>query len=68
MRQLLFVVISIIGGLASFTGFCLALIDWVQDMEEGIYQESHLEAFLETGALVLYTSLAIRFMRNKLNL
>ncbi len=67
MRQLLFIVILIIGSVASFAGYCAVLIDWLQDLSNGIYANNRLEAALETAALFLYTYLAVRFMKSKLN-
>lgn len=63
MRQVLLVLLLAVGSLACFAGYCAALIDWVQDYKAGVYDRNHLEAFLETGALSLYTFLGIRFMR-----
>ena len=68
VRQLLFIVILLIGSVASFAGYYVALIDWVQDYNKGIYATNYWEAVLETSALFLYSYLAIRFMKNKVNL
>jgi hypothetical protein len=51
-----------------FTGYCWALIDWVQDYKTGVYDVDYWEAFYETSALFIYTALAIRFMIKNLNL
>lgn len=67
MRQLLLIVILFIGSIASFVGYCAILIDWVHDLSSGVYSNNRLEAVLETTALFLYTYMAIRFMRSKLN-
>ena len=67
MRQTVFVLVLIIASLLSLAGYCLALLDWVNDVQEGIYQRNHLEAVLETSALALYTYLGIRFTKNKIN-
>ena len=68
MRQTLIAIIFILGSLISVTGYCMALVDWFQDVREGIYQENHLEGILETSALGFYTFLAIRFTKNKMSL
>ncbi|MBC3785975.1 hypothetical protein FHK02_2456 [Spirosoma sp. LMG 31448] len=65
MRQLLVVTILASGSLICFTGYCVALIDWVQDIENGTYWRNHLEAVLETFALFTYSYLAIRFMKSR---
>ncbi len=67
MRQLLLIVILIIGSFASFAGYCAILIDWIQDLSSGVYANNRLEAVLETAALFLYTYMAVRFMKSKLN-
>lgn len=67
MRQLLLILVLIIGSVASFAGYCAMLINWIQDLNNGMYATNKLEAILETAALLLYTYLAVRFMRSKLN-
>ncbi len=67
MRQLLLIIILIIGSVASFTGYYAMLTDWIQDLSSGLYTNNRLEATLETTALFLYTYMAVRFMRSKLN-
>ena len=63
MRQARFILLFAMASLASFAGYCAALIDWVQDYKTGVYERNHLEAFLETVGLCLYTFLGIRFLR-----
>lgn len=68
MRQALTITVLILGGLLSITGYSMAIIDWLQDIQEGVYRENPFEAVLETSAIVFYTFLAVRFTRNKVNL
>jgi hypothetical protein len=65
MRQILVMFSLIVGLLACFSSYGLALIDWVQGLHLGIYEKNWAEAVLETVALGLYTYLAIRFLRTK---
>ena len=62
MRQALFFLLLAIASLICFTLYCAALIDWVQDYKTGVYERNHLEAFLETAGLGLYTFFGIRFL------
>lgn len=65
MRQsslLLFLLTA--GVMGGFMGYCYALIDWVQDVQTGVYADNHVEALSETAALGLYTYLAFRFLRS----
>lgn len=66
MKSQLFVILLVTGVLVCFTGYCLAVIDWVQDYRTGVYQRAYFEAFYETAALVLYTLLGLRFMNRKM--
>ena len=68
MRQALFILVLALASLTCFAGYCAALIDWVKDYKSGVYERNHLEAFLETGGLGLYTFLAVRFVRLKIPL
>ena len=65
MRQNIAIFLFAAASLVCFGGYCAALIDWVQDYSTGVYQRNLLEAFLETGALCLYTFLGIRFLRHR---
>ena len=65
MHQASCILILIVVGIICFSGYCMALIDWVQDARTGVYESNHLEAVLETSALIVYTYLAIRFMKRK---
>lgn len=65
MRQTFAMIALVVGGLLCFGGYCLILIDWVQDYRLGVFRKNWLEAVLETGALGLYTFLAIRFLKTK---
>ena len=64
-RQIItFLVISI--SLAGFTGYCYAWIDWIQDFRSGVYTSNVGEGLYETGALLIYTVGALRFMTRHL--
>jgi hypothetical protein len=65
MRQAPSILLFIVVGIICFSGYCVALIDWVQDARTGVYKRNHIEAVLETSALVVYTYLAMRFMKSK---
>lgn len=52
----------------SVVGYWVALLDWIKDTRTGVYATHHLEALGETFALVLYTFLAVRFLRNRIRL
>ena len=49
-------------------GYWVAWMDWVSDARTGAYANNHLEATGETFALLLYSLLAIRFLRNRISL
>jgi hypothetical protein len=61
------VLLMIAAGLVGFTAYCFAWIDWVQDLTEGVYMTDRRECLVETGALMTYTYLAIRFMLRRFN-
>lgn len=65
MRQAILIILLIAGSLLAFLAYCAALIDWVQDAQTGVYERNHWEALAETLALVVYTYLAIRFIKRK---
>ncbi|GAB4034388.1 hypothetical protein [Spirosoma gilvum] len=46
--------------------YCAALIDWVQDYKTGAYANDHIEATLETAAILLYTVGGFFFFRRRL--
>jgi hypothetical protein len=48
--------------LGSFSGYCWALIDWVQDYKTGVYALDRWEAFYESSLLIIYSILAVRFL------
>ena len=68
MRQATYFLLLVAGSLICFGGYCAALIDWLQDLRTGVYEQHHGEAFLETTALSLYTYLGIRFLKLKIPL
>lgn len=67
MKQLGMILLMIAAGLAGFMAYCFALIDWVQDLTEGVYATDNREALVETSALLTYTYLAVRFMLRRFN-
>lgn len=68
MRQTLSLFLLIAGFVIGFTGYCAAVIDWVQDVTTGVYGRNHREALLESAAIGLYSYAAIRFLRSRLPL
>ncbi|AUD06267.1 hypothetical protein [Spirosoma pollinicola] len=68
MRQTFFVILLLISAFVGFTGYCYALVDWVQDIKTGIYEKNYLEAVEATSAIGLYTYLAIRFVKRNVTL
>lgn len=68
MRSALIILGVLAGGLICFTGYCAALIDWVQDYRAGVYSTHYLEAFLETMAILLYSYVGWGFFKRKIDL
>jgi hypothetical protein len=66
MRHSCLLLILLLGGLLSLSGYYLAWIDWLDDIQTGVYARHRLEAFWETSALIIYTYLAVRFANSKL--
>lgn len=62
MRPILYLTLLLVVGLIGFIGYCYALIDWLQDLQTGLYARNYQEAVLETLVLGLYTYLATRFL------
>lgn len=62
MRQTLLLTLLLTAGFMGFIGYCYALIDWIQDVQTGVYAHNYPEAILETTALGVYTYLALRFI------
>ena len=52
-------------GMAGFTGYCYVLLDWIQDLSTGVYTTKVWEGTYETGALLLYSAGALRFINRK---
>jgi hypothetical protein len=68
MRQiLLFILLSMLSFIC-LTGFYFALTDWLWDVATGVYAHNFTEAALETSALLVYTYLAVRFLKKKITL
>lgn len=67
MRQIVFFFLCV-SSIACFIGYCAAMIDWIQDVKTGVYQQNYGEAFIETLLLLTYTYLAVQFIRSKINL
>lgn len=66
MRKVFLLLVIVVGALLAFTGYCFALVDWVQDCTGGFYRDNFLEAMLETSGLCIYTYLGIRFFNRNL--
>ncbi|RIV18413.1 hypothetical protein DYU11_27945 [Fibrisoma montanum] len=67
MRQTL-IVLGVICTIGCFFGFCVALVDIVQDVKTGVYKANFQEVALEILGFSLYTALAFRFLRSKIPL
>ena len=66
MNRFLLLILLIVFSLLCFTGYGLALTDWIQDISTGFYIYHYLEAIVETLALWAYTYLGLRFMRGRI--
>lgn len=66
MSKILLLLLVSIGALLAFIGYCAALVDWIQDLSGGVYQQNTMEALLETSGLIIYTYLGIRFFNRNL--
>jgi hypothetical protein len=62
MKQHLGMLLVIVIGLAGFSAYCYACLDWIQDYTGGVYARDQWEGCYETAALVVYTLAALRFM------
>ncbi|QJD79372.1 hypothetical protein [Spirosoma rhododendri] len=62
-----FYLILIISALG-LVGYLACLSDWITDYRGGYYKTHRLEAWLESGFIILYTSLGIRFGMRKVNM
>lgn len=49
-------------------GYVACLFDWITDYQTGHYQTHELEAGLESGFLVIYTYLGVRFGLRHINM
>lgn len=68
MHRSKLIVAFVLGSLLSFSWYFMALVDWVQDFETGIYHQNYMEAAFKTGAILLYNLAGIVFLRRKTNL
>lgn len=68
MHRSKLIVAFVLGSFISFSWYFVALSDWVQDFEMGVYHQNYIEAALETGAILLYNLAGIFFLRRKTNL
>ncbi|RRB18081.1 hypothetical protein [Larkinella knui] len=68
MRQSRWVILILLSSLLCLIAYGLSVIDWVQDMQTGVYSQNRLEGFLETSAQVSYLYFAIRFLRSHINI
>lgn len=64
MRPIVYLTLFLFVSLMGFIGYCCALLDWLQDLQTGVYAQNYQEAIGETAALGVYTYLAIRFLRS----
>lgn len=68
MRQTFLVILLIVGSFMGFIGYCFLLVNWIEHVKTGTYVNSPLKSFLETLALLVYSYLAIHFMKSKTTL
>ncbi|WP_138991664.1 hypothetical protein [Larkinella sp. C7] len=68
MRNTLWFIVLILTSLLCFAGYCASVIDWVRDLQTGVYRHNRVEGLLETGAQILYLYLAIRFARKHVDI
>ncbi|WP_461113502.1 hypothetical protein [Spirosoma jeollabukense] len=57
-----------VGALVAFALYCAALINWIEDYSTGLYDRNYAGLMLETGAILIYTYLGIRFFNRNLRL
>lgn len=67
MNRTFFLLIVIVGALAAIFGYCVVLINWIQNYSRGVYFNNQLENLLVSAALVLYTYFGIRFFYRHVN-
>ena len=65
MRKIVLVLLLSSAGLFGFIGYSMLLMNWLQDIQTRRYEQHGLNVLLTTLGLVLYTSLAIQFIRHK---
>ncbi|KAA9356411.1 hypothetical protein [Larkinella humicola] len=68
MRNTLWFIVLLITSLLCFAAYCISVVDWVRDVQTGVYQQNRMEGVLETGAQILYLYLAVRFVRSHVNM
>ena len=68
MSNTLWFIVLLITSLLCFAAYCLSVVDWVQDLQTGVYRQNRMEGVLETGAQILYLYLAVRFVRSHINM
>ena len=70
MRQSIFLILLITASLLSFGWYCVSLIDLVEDIKTGVYEHNYLLSLsiIKSLALLVYTYLAIQFIKSKINL
>ena len=67
MPKVLFILLFSLGALIAFIVYCMALIGWIQDYLSGQYSRNYFEAVFETGVLIVYTYLGIRFFNRNIS-
>ncbi|WP_421825522.1 hypothetical protein [Larkinella sp.] len=67
MRNVLWFIVLLMTSLLGVAAYGMSVVDWVQDVRTGVYQQNRVEGILETGAQILYLSCAVRFLRSLIN-
>ncbi|GAB3699781.1 hypothetical protein GCM10027592_26170 [Spirosoma flavus] len=68
MRHYLIFLLFILAVFGCCVGYTMALIDWIGDYKSGIYDTHYMEAASETGVILLYTALGIRFLMSRIHI
>lgn len=66
MPRTLLLLLICLGALVAFALYCAALINWIQDYSTGLHDRHYTRLMLETGAILIYTYLGIRFFNRNL--
>lgn len=68
MRMNVWFYLILLAATLCLLGYLACLFDWITDYRTGYYQTHELEAWIESGILVLYTCLGVRFGLRNINL